>query len=278
MTLPSDTRDADAVLRFSTILPDFADWLGRMATDSGAVARALDLTRHGYGRDPRQWVETARGHGSRPMMPVMIHGGYWRALTAEDHRFVLPALAGLGPLVGNLEYRLMPAARMADLVSDVAAGLRALLEIAGAELSLLPVGHSAGAHLAIAALLADPRLADRVAGVVSISGAFDLRLIARSFLQDELRLDPAEIAQFSVTEAPPVPTLFLAGSRETAPFRDQARTLAATRRDARSFQITPCHHMNILHATLTGSMPLFPVLSDWLAGQDVPQDLEVSIP
>ena len=278
MTPPDNSTDPDSLLRFSAILPDFTDWLDRMADDSAVVAQGLAFSRRPYGPSTRQWVETARGRGAGTIVPVMIHGGYWRALRAEDHRFTLPALARLGPFVGNVEYRLMPGARMAELVSDIAAGLHAVLARIGTEHRLLPIGHSAGAHLALAALEAYPGLASHVAGVVSISGVFDLDLVARSFLQDDLHLDATEIARFTLTEAPPVPALFLAGSRETAPFRDQARALAATRKTAQALQITPCHHMNILHATLAGAAPLLPVLSDWLGGQGVPEALEVSIP
>ena len=278
MTTRDGQAEVDGLLKFSAILPDFGAWLDRMATDSAAAARELALTRLAYGPSLRQWIETAPGSGGGTVVPVMIHGGYWRALRAEDHRFTLPALAGLGPVVGNLEYRLMPGARMAELVSDIAAGLRAVLASIGPQHRLLPIGHSAGAHLALAALEAHPGLASQIAGVVSISGIFDLDLVARSFLQDDLHLDATEIARFTLTEPPPVPALFLAGSRETAPFRDQARALAATRNTAQALQITPCHHMNILHAGLTGPAPLVPVLSDWLAGHDIPECLEVSIP
>jgi len=275
----TDTKtDVDNLLRFSAILPDFTDWLDRMAADSALAARTLSFSRRAYGPAPRQWVETAPGNGVGAVVPVMLHGGYWRALRAENHRFTLPALAGLGPVVGNLEYRLMPGARMDDLVSDVAAGLRAVLASIDTHHTLLPIGHSAGAHLALAALEAHPDLAARITGIVSISGVFDLDLVSRSFLQEELCLDATEIARFTLTEAPAVRTLFLAGSRETAPFRDRAWALAATRNMARALRITPCHHMNILHATLTATAPLVPVLSDWLAGQDVPENLEVIIP
>ena len=278
MNTPDSHTDVDSLLKFSAILPDFTDWLGRMAADSAVAAQTLAFSRRAYGPSPRQWVETAPGRGAGKVAPVMIHGGYWRALRAEDHRFTLPALARLGPFVGNVEYRLMPGARMTELVSDIAAGLHAVLASIGPEDRLLPVGHSAGAHLALAALEAHPGLASQIAGVVSISGVFDLDLVGRSFLQDDLHLDATEIARFTLTEPPPVPSVFLAGSRETAPFRDQARALAAMRKTAQALQITPCHHMNIMHATLTGKAPLVPVLSDWLAGHDVPKNLEVSIP
>lgn len=275
MSAVDNPDDVDSQLRFSAFLPDFNTWLERMAADSATVT--MPQERHSYGPATRQWVEIAMGSGSRPVVPVLIHGGYWRALTAEDHRFALPALARLGPNVANLEYRLMPGARMADLVADVVTGLRTVLDLIGCPNKLLLIGHSAGAQLALAALGQDREFAAHVTGVVSISGTFDLGLIARSFLQDELQLQPSEIALFSITEAPAVPTLFLAGSQETAPFRMQANLLAATQPTAHAVTITPCHHMNILHATLSSEAPLLPRLVDWLDGGKIVQDIKVSL-
>lgn len=277
MTGAADRADVDRQLKFSAILPDFQSWLARMEGDSRHAEAALRLTRHAYGTGARQWVETAPGRGTAALVPVLIHGGYWRGLRAEDHRFVLPALARLGRGVANLEYRLMPAARMADLVSDAALGMaRAAAVFPGVR--LLPVGHSAGAHLALAALAHDPALAAHVAGVVAISGAFDLGLIARSFLQDELRLTAAEIARFTVSRPPAQPTLFVTGAAETQPFRAQARGLAAMAPHAAAIEVEPCHHMNILHAGLTEGAPLVPVIENWLAGERLPDRLEAPIP
>lgn len=281
MSQAAPLDETDSLLKFSTILPDFQDWLTRMADDSAPVASDMDLAAQPYGSEPRQWVEMGRGEGQGGLVPVMIHGGYWRALKAEDHRFVLPALGRLGPLVGNLEYRLMPAARMADLVADVAAGLHLLSESARDTVPnamLLPIGHSAGAHLAVTALRDDPRFLGRTAGIVSISGIFNLDLVARSFLQTELTLSADEVSRFSVGRAPALPTLFVAGSKETAPFRDQARFLAGTRDDLAAIEAVPCHHMNVLHGTLTGDAPLVPLISQWLAGTVPPQEIEARIP
>lgn len=272
---PHPLQAPDHWLKFSAILPDFALWQERMVVDSVVAAQTVALGRHAYGPDPRQWVEYAPARGSLPAVPVMIHGGYWRALRAEDHRFVLPALATLGVGVANVEYRLMPGARMANLVDDVAKGL---LKVARAfpDARILPIGHSAGAHLALAALLSDDKLLDRVAGVVPISGAFDLCLIAESFLQAELTLTVDEIERFSVRQVPPVPVLFVTGSDETVPFLQQAETLAAgAALWGRAMKVSPCHHMNVLHGGLTGRAALVEVLVDWLAGRATPDFLEV---
>lgn len=267
----------DCWLKFSAILPDFHALQARMALDSAGAVESLGLERAAYGNDPRQWVELAKAPGKAQLVPVMIHGGYWRALRAEDHRFVLTALAQMGYGVANVEYRLMPGARMDDLVQDTVAGLRRIAASFPAA-RLVPVGHSAGAHLALAALHRDGELRAGTAGVVAISGTYDLSLVARSFLQDELALTGDEVARFSITSLPDVPTLLITGSAETEPFQTQAGALATTRRNARRIRVTPCHHMNILHACFSAGAPLVPVLHDWLSDRPIPQTIEVSAP
>lgn len=271
------TDDLDRLLRFATILPDFADCQARMARDSEVAAQGMALRRISYGPDPRQWLETAAGTGRADLVAGFVHGGYWRALRAEDHRFVLPALGRLCGRVANLEYRLMPGARMDDLVADVTAGLTRLAA-ACPKARLLILGHSAGAHLATRALASSPELRAATAGLVPISGAFDLALIARSFLQAELALTAPEIACHSVTRLPDCPCLLAVGGAETRPFHDQARALAATRPDAAVLTATGAHHMNVLHRLLTGPAPLVPVLSQWLEGENLPQLLETPPP
>ncbi|QBY00067.1 hypothetical protein E2K80_04355 [Rhodophyticola sp. CCM32] len=260
--------DLDRHYKFSEILPDFAAWLDRMAFDSKGIADTIPLQRHPYGPDPRQWGETGPGSGRGDLLPVFVHGGYWRALRAEDHRFVLPALGGLGGQVANLEYRLMPATRMEGLVADISAGLRLIIQMEPAA-RIVPVGHSAGAHLILRAL-AHPDIAARVAGAVCISGVFDLHPIARSFLQADLGLSAEEIAAHSIPSAPPVPVLFLAGAEETAAFREGAQQMAGSAPLARSALVSEAHHMNILHRTLTGPAPLIPDICHWLTTGQMP--------
>ncbi len=62
----------DTQFRFSSILPDFEDWLARMAKDSRAVSKT---ERAAYGEHPRQWVEWIDGSGSDSVLSVIIHGG-----------------------------------------------------------------------------------------------------------------------------------------------------------------------------------------------------------
>lgn len=204
----------DSQFKFSKILPVFAESVARMASDSSAVSDRHAFYRETYGAHPRQWVEWTEGCGSDAVLPVILHGGYWRALEAETHRFMMPAFRHHGALVANIEYRLMPEVRLGDVVSDTVDALRHLAERFPAA-QLLLIGHSAGAHLALSALRA-PDIAKRTKGVIALSGVYDLAPVALSFLQEELQLTQGEIATFSLgpdEKRPPV--LYVNGGGET---------------------------------------------------------------
>ncbi|MBO9447003.1 alpha/beta hydrolase [Ruegeria sp. R14_0] len=204
----------DRQFKFSEIIPDFSAALERMTEDSDAVAQRLRFTRATYGDHPRQWVEWTEGTGPQTVLPVIIHGGYWRALQAETHRFMIPAFLAAGTAVANMEYRLMPDVRLADVVADTKAGLRKLAQTFPSARFVL-VGHSAGAHLALSAM-SDAALAEQTLGVLSLSGVYDLAPVPLSFLQSELQLTPEDVEDFTLSptgERPPA--LYINGSAET---------------------------------------------------------------
>lgn len=204
----------DSQLKFSEVIPGFAEALDRMARDSDAVAQQRLFTRAAYGDHLRQWVEWTEGAGPNSVLPVIIHGGYWRALDAGTHRFMVPAFLSAGASVANIEYRLMPEVRLADVVADTKTALHKLAEVfPGARFVL--IGHSAGAHLALSAIT-DDALAARTLGVLSLSGVYDLAPVRLSFLQSELGLTAEEVAEFTLSaHANRPPVLYVNGSTET---------------------------------------------------------------
>jgi arylformamidase len=203
--------------KFSEVLPDFADSVARMAADSRRVSDSHTFDRQSYGTHPRQWVEWISGRGPETLLPVILHGGYWRALEAETHRFMMPAFRDHGAFVANVEYRLMPEVRLGDVVADTLAAVRLLMDRFPSS-KLLLIGHSAGAHLAVSALR-DPDVARRTQGVLALSGVYDLAPVALSFLQDELQLTQEEQSTFSLAaDEPRPPVLYVNGAAETHEF------------------------------------------------------------
>lgn len=216
----------DSQFKFSQILADFQIELQRMDDESNAFSSGRNFQRTAYGDDPRQWVETTTGKGNKSEIPVVIHGGYWRALAAESHRFMMAGYEPSHAVVANVEYRLLPTVRMGDVVADIANALVAIAQ-AHPGAGLVLVGHSAGAHLALSAI-ADERVAKSVRGIVALSGVYDLEPVTQSFLQPELQLTPDEVQAHSHAPSrsrPPV--LYVNGSMETHEFLRASAMMAS---------------------------------------------------
>ena len=117
---------------------------------------------------------------------IFIHGGGW----TEGDKETLPMIpTEAGYLIVSLDYRMYPAYRFPAMIEDVKSAIRYLRAHAAAyhldpdRIAL--IGHSAGAHLAALAGLADERAgwdvgqflqqSSRVQAVVEVSGPTDLR-------------------------------------------------------------------------------------------------------
>ena len=162
------------------------------------VARAPDLILP-YGPsldhvvDVRLPVQTSATSAGRHQLIVVLHGGFWRTEYDRQHAGAQSAaLADAGYVVATPEYRRVgskgggwPAtfddvAQMSDRVSDL---VSAAVGQSVREHSIVLVGHSAGAHLALWAA-ARHRLPptsrwyrdspDPICGVLSLAGVSDL--------------------------------------------------------------------------------------------------------
>ncbi|MEM9840903.1 MAG: alpha/beta hydrolase [Pseudomonadota bacterium] len=240
----------DSQFHFRSLLPDFQACLDSMAARSEAVPLAFEGIV--YGDHTRQFVELSGRPGA--ILPVFIHGGYWRALRVEDHRFALPHFAQKHGAVANLEYRLLPDVTLAEIVEDALAGLRRLADKTAARLFI--IGHSAGGHLAVMGALRCP---DIVAGAVSISGLYDLTPLPWTFLKDEVGLTAAALVGQSPIEewdtGPADQILVAVGQDETPEFHRQAHLFASSH-GAAPFTIEGAHHMTVLDALADPSSAL----------------------
>ena len=187
---------------------------------------------------------------------LFVHGGYWRANRKEDYAFMAAPVVDAGGIAAIVEYSLMPKVRLFTIVDQVRRAARWLHAQApafgGDPARLSASGHSAGAHLAsylaAAAACETDGPAVPVRSLLLLSGIYDLRPIATSFLQPEILLSEAEVRCWSPLDAAPNTGVRIAvavGKRETAPFLEQAAAYAK-RNSASLHVLDDLDHMTIV--------------------------------
>lgn len=218
----------NAQLQNAVVVPDADLWPERYAVLSGRAARYGAPERIATGDHPDQAVwRTATGRPDHAL--IFIHGGYWRRFSAADFAFVAATAAAADATFWNVDYRLMPAVRLADVVADTLAACERACAGAG---RVVIAGHSAGAHLALETAL---RLSRPPAAVLAISGLYDLAPLRHAFIQHDLAFTAEEVAAFSPqtrTSAVPCPVHLAVGAEEKVEFHRQSAMLHDAIRDA----------------------------------------------
>ncbi|TDK51371.1 alpha/beta hydrolase [Antarcticimicrobium luteum] len=165
--------------------------------------------------------------GNAPAV-IFIHGGYWRALSRRHSHFPAPMLARHGIATITPDYTLAPRATLAEINRQMRAMLAHVWQEAPAlgldRQRIHVVGSSAGGHpaaaLAAGGWQAEFDLPDRpLAGVMPISGLFDLAPIRRAPPQSWLNLSPEDEAALSpLRHLPRDPApMFVARAQTEAP-------------------------------------------------------------
>lgn len=227
-----------------------------------------------YGPDPRQRLDVyaPAAPGPHPVV-VFFYGGGWAAGSRDDYGFVGEALAGKGIVAIVADYRLVPQVRFPAFVEDGAAAVRWAAVNAAAHGGnpdrIAVMGHSAGSYIA-AMLALDPRfgVADRVNGLVGLSGAFEADPAVRPSMRaafagtDDLRT--IRPGNFASAAAPPA--LLLAGAADTvtAPATSVAlaRTLTAAGAQAEALVYPGIGHKDLVASLARPYRWQAPVLDD----------------
>ncbi len=221
----------------SSCIDDIAPFLRAYAERSRAAearARVIKDLRWGPGTDETlDFFPAARADA--PLL-VFIHGGYWQELSKEESLFAGADCTAAGVAYAAINYTLAPAARLDQIVDQCRRAL-AWLAAQGGQLGFDPArihvaGSSAGAHLA--AMMLTPRPVP-LAGLVLLSGVFDLAPLAGTYIDEPLRLTADDIAGLSprrLDPGAPLPVLVAWGENETGEFKRQSRDYAAHLRAA----------------------------------------------
>jgi arylformamidase len=206
---------------------------------------------------------------------VFIHGGYWRAFSADDFSFVAEAGLSQGVTTVVINHDLCPRVRIAEITRQARAALAWVwhnaADFGGDRHRIVVSGHSAGGHLAARLLATDwERIyglpADVIKGALPISGLFDLEPLRWSWLQPVLQLTGDDVAGESpIRRLPsrPVSVVAAVGGLESAEFHrqttDYAAALTAAGSTAEVLDVAGRNHFTILDDLADPSGPL------WLA-------------
>lgn len=148
-----------------------------------------------YGKDEREKVDMFVPESADNDAPVMmfLHGGYWQyeQLSKENNSLIAGPLVEHGAVVVIVGYSLAPECSVSEMVKQVEQAVLLVAKCFPESRGLYISGHSAGGHLAAMMLSVDwsKHLGKiNIKGICPISGLYDLRPIARTYINEPLSL------------------------------------------------------------------------------------------
>ena len=235
--------ELDAQYDQRSAVPDVQDYMARWAAWSADLRADCPPLTLAYAATSDTTLHLFKGDAGAPLH-LHLHGGAWRALSKEDASFVVKGLKSGGASVAVVDFGKAPQTPLRDMVDQVRAALLWLSRNA-ASLAVRPdgivvSGHSSGAHLASCLLDARWWAGEGVtpktfAGLVLVSGAYDLEPVRLSARNGYLGLSPDEAGDLTAlhhlpAELPPVRIFW--GDGDLPEFRRQGRAFADALEDA----------------------------------------------
>jgi len=157
-----------------------------------------------YGSSPRELLDIYAADMPSGQVLIYIHGGYWRSGSKEDNCNFVPTFTKRGATVVLVEYDLCPQVTVSDIVRQTRAAIawvcKNITRYSGDPSRIYISGHSAGGHLTTLALTNDwtkeglPQ--DCIKGAVATSGVYDLDMVMKISVQQQVRMTP-EIAKLN---------------------------------------------------------------------------------
>jgi arylformamidase len=193
-------------------VPEFPE----LAKVRGAQARQVRETAKSwlnvaYGSSPRESLDIYAADEPGGPVLVYIHGGYWRSGSKEENCNFAPTFTERGATVVLVEYDLCPQVTVSDIVRQTRASIawvyRNILRYGGDPNRLFVSGHSAGGHLTAMALAHDWKNeglpGGLIKGAVATSGVYDLDMVMKISVQEQVRMTPEIAKQNSPFLNPP---------------------------------------------------------------------------
>lgn len=210
----------------------FESWRQRAAATRAKLKFRADIR---YGKHKREVMDFYPADNAKGCL-VFIHGGYWVSFSKIETSWVAKGFVGQGLSVALINYPLCPEVTIGDIRLSCAQAFAHLYKnvLGEAERAAVVVsGHSAGGYLAAAHLVEDwtrhglPE--NPIAGVMPISGIFDVEPLIYTSLNTELLITPASASALNLFHATPrcKSQLVLAvGEQESDEFHRQSADLA----------------------------------------------------
>ncbi|MFV2093466.1 MAG: alpha/beta hydrolase, partial [Hyphomicrobiales bacterium] len=168
--------DFEAEYNCRAMVPEHPQLIEQWGRDAAAFRAGANVELDAkYGPDARHCIDIFTPVTDRNgPVAMFVHGGYWSNFDGKWFSHMASGMVAHGIPVAVPSYRLCPEVQIADIIADIRQACAWLHRRFGRQ--VLPVGHSAGGHLA-AALLAtdwpahnDEMPPDLVKAAVSISG------------------------------------------------------------------------------------------------------------
>jgi len=271
--------------------PEFQYVKGQMREHFGALLSSFEQRNGTTLAEPGWEIDLPYGEHKRevfdlrPAGPdalgtvVYFHAGYWQSRDKSQFRFLAPAFNALGWHMALVNYPLCPDVTVADIV---ASAFKSLQQIAhhqrqhGRSGPMVLCGHSAGAHLAVEMALRAEQLSPLlIAGVVAISGVFDLHPLVQTSLNERLKLDENSAKSCSPlmrVRTGLAPAIFVVGATETPAFLKQSQDMAKQWQkqgnQAQMLEVAGADHFSVLEHIANSNGQVAHALHHW-AGHKV---------
>jgi arylformamidase len=250
-------------------VPDHERHLQRWELLSREAEKKYTLIRNiPYGELPDEKLDIFPSDKPHSKTLVFIHGGYWYKHVAADFYLIAEAYKSYGFTTVLIDYPLMPAYSMEQLVVSCRKAIDWLqINLPGYNGDpehVYIAGHSAGGHLASMMMIRNEHaFTYPIKGVCAISGLYNLRPVQLCYVNEVLGMDRETALRNSPVNLLPVSScrLVLAmGGNETNEYLEQSRELYTTWAkqgvEVELLEIDGADHFSILETMIDQSSPL----------------------